>query len=548
MSETDPTTGLPDDGDLTDLPDDSADLDAKREEALRVGLAEYELEDDDLALLHGELGDGDDEGPSAPLPVLAVVGRPNVGKSTLVNRIIGRREAVVEDKPGVTRDRVSYPAEWAGRRFTLVDTGGWETNVKGMAARVAEQAEIAIDLADAVLFVVDATVGPTSTDERVVKLLRSSGKPVVLCANKVDGPRVEADATELWSLGLGEPHPVSALHGRGTGDLLDAAMAALPTVSAHGAQIPEGGPRRVALVGRPNVGKSSLLNKVLGSERVVVDATAGTTRDPVDELVQLKGKPWWFVDTAGIRRRVHQTAGADRVVVDAIAGTTRDPVDEVVEVAGRPWRFVDTAGIRRRVHQTQGADFYASLRTQAAIEKAEVAVVLVDASVKLTEQDTRVITQVVDAGRALVIAYNKWDLMDEDRRLFLEREIEKDLVQVQWAPRINFSAKTGWHTDRLVPALEQSLESWGKRISTGRLNAFLGELVAGHPHPLRGGKQPRILFATQAATCPPRFVIFATGFIEAGYRRYIERRLRETFGFEGTPISISVRVREKRKR
>ena len=503
MSETDPTTGLPDDGDLTDLPDDSADLDAKREEALRVGLAEYELEDDDLALLHGELGDGDDEGPSAPLPVLAVVGRPNVGKSTLVNRIIGRREAVVEDKPGVTRDRVSYPAEWAGRSFMVVDTGGWERDVHGLDARVAEQAEIAIDLADAVLFVVDATVGPTSTDERVVKLLRSSGKPVVLCANKVDGPRVEADATELWSLGLGEPHPVSALHGRGTGDLLDAAMAALPTVSAHGAQIPEGGPRRVALVGRPNVGKSSLLNKVLGSERVVVDATAGTTRDPVDELVQLKGKPWWFVDTAGIRRRVHQT---------------------------------------------RGSDFYASLRTQTALEKAEVAVVLVDASVKLTEQDTRVITQVVDAGRALVIAYNKWDLMDEDRRLFLEREIEKDLVQVQWAPRINFSAKTGWHTDRLVPALEQSLESWGKRISTGRLNAFLGELVAGHPHPLRGGKQPRILFATQAATCPPRFVIFATGFIEAGYRRYIERRLRETFGFEGTPISISVRVREKRKR
>jgi len=511
MSETDPTTGLPDEIDLstpvTDpagVPaDDPAELDAKREEALRVGLAEYELEDDDLALLHGGLEDGERRGPSAPLPVLAVVGRPNVGKSTLVNRIIGRREAVVEDKPGVTRDRVSYPAEWAGRHFTLVDTGGWETDVRGMAARVAEQAEIAIDLADAVLFVVDATVGPTSTDERVVKMLRKAGKPVVLCANKVDGPRVEADATELWSLGLGEPHPVSALHGRGTGDLLDAAMAALPTVSAHGAAIREDGPRRVALVGRPNVGKSSLLNKVLGSERVVVDATAGTTRDPVDELVELKG---------------------------------------------RPWVFVDTAGIRRRVHQTSGADFYASLRTQAAIEKAEVAVVLVDASVKLTEQDTRVITQVVDAGRALVIAYNKWDLMDDDRRLFLEREIEKDLVQVQWAPRVNFSAKTGWHTDRLVPSLDKALESWDTRISTGRLNAFLGELVAEHPHPLRGGKQPRILFATQAATRPPRFVIFATGFIEAGYRRYIERRLRETFGFEGTPISISVRVREKRRR
>jgi GTP-binding protein len=223
-------------------------------------------------------------------------------------------------------------------------------------------------------------------------------------------------------------------------------------------------------------------------------------------------------------------------------------VDEFVELAGKTWVFVDTAGIRRRVHQTSGADFYASLRTQAAIEKAEVAVVLVDASEPITEQDTRVITQVIEAGRALVIAYNKWDLMDEDRRPYLEREIEQDLVQVQWAPRVNISATSGRHMDRLVPAIETSLASWDMRISTGRLNAFLGELVAAHPHPLRGGKQPRILFATQADTRPPRFVIFASGFLEAGYRRYIERRLRETFGFEGSPISISVRVREKRKR
>lgn len=491
MTETDPALVLPDEAG-----------DADRERALRAGLAEYALEDDDLALIDGlDLEEGD-EGAAAALPVLAVVGRPNVGKSTLVNRILGRREAVVEDMPGVTRDRVSYLAEWSGRRFTLVDTGGWEVDVAGIHARVAEQAEVAISLADAVVFVVDATVGATDTDEQVVRLLRRSGKPVVLVANKVDGPAVEADAAALWALGLGEPYPVSALHGRGTGDLLDAILEALPLVSAHGTVVPDG-PRRVALVGRPNVGKSSLLNKVLGKERVVVDDVAGTTRDPVDELVLLKDKP--FV-------------------------------------------FVDTAGIRRRVHQTSGADFYASLRTQAAVEKAEVAVVLLDASNKLTEQDTRVITQVIEAGRALVIAYNKWDLMDEDRRPYLEREIEQDLVQVQWAPRVNISAKTGWHTDRLVPALERSLDSWDLRISTGRLNAFLGELVAAHPHPLRGGKQPRILFATQASTRPPRFVIFTTGFLDPGYRRYIERRLRETFGFEGTPISISVRVREKRRR
>jgi len=474
-----------------------------RERALRVGLAEYELADEDLAILDEDYVPGTDEGPTGPLPILAVIGRPNVGKSTLVNRIIGRREAVVEDVPGVTRDRVSYPAEWAGRQFMLMDTGGWEHNVFGIHARVAEQAEMAIQMADAILFVLDATVGATGTDELVVPLLRKSGKPVVLAANKVDGPSGESDAAGLWSLGLGEPHAISALHGRGTGDLLDAVMAVLPQVSAGGGIVPEGGPRRVALVGRPNVGKSSLLNKVVGSERVVVDS---------------------------------------------VAGTTRDPVDEFVELAGKTWVFVDTAGIRRRVHQTSGADFYASLRTRAAIEKAEVAVVLVDASEPLTEQDTRVISQVIEAGRALVIAYNKWDLMDDDRRPHLEREIEQDLVQVQWAPRVNISATSGRHMDRLVPAIERALESWDMRISTGRLNAFLGELVAAHPHPLRGGKQPRILFATQADTRPPRFVIFASGFLEAGYRRFIERRLRETFGFEGSPISISVRVREKRKR
>jgi GTP-binding protein len=476
--------------------------DSFRERALRAGLDDFELDDTDLALLDGDWNDNDSEAADGPKPVLAIIGRPNVGKSTLVNRVLGRREAVTEDKPGVTRDRVTYPAEWAGRDFHLVDTGGWEVDIAGIEAKVATQAEIAIELSDAVIFVVDATVGATATDERVVEMLRRSGKPVVLAANKVDGPAGEADAAGLWSLGLGEPYPVSALHGRGVGDLLDAAMKVLPRESEHGELRPEG-PRRVALVGRPNVGKSSLLNKIAGENRVVVDELAGTTRDPVDELVVIKGTPYWFVDTAGIRRRVHLT---------------------------------------------KGADFYASLRTQAAIEKAEIAVVLIDASVSLTEQDTRVLSQVVEAGRALVIAYNKWDLMDDDRRPYLEREIEKDLVQLTWAPRVNVSAKTGWHTDRLTRAIETALDSWDTRIPTGRLNSFLGELVAEHPHPVRGGKQPRILFATQASNRPPRFVLFASGFLEAGYRRFIERRLRETFGFEGTPIEISVRVREKRRR
>jgi GTP-binding protein len=467
---------------------------------LRAGLEDYDLSEEDLALLEaGESPAGLDRN-AGPLPVLAVVGRPNVGKSTLVNRMIGRREAVVQDVPGVTRDRVSYETEWSGRSFMVVDTGGWERDVHGLDARVAEQAEIAIEMADAVMFVVDATVGATSTDEAVVKLLRRSGKPVILAANKVDDQRTELEATSLWSLGLGEPFPVSGLHGRGSGDLLDACLARLPLVSAIGGAN-EPGLRRIALVGRPNVGKSSLLNAIAGSERVVVDA---------------------------------------------VAGTTRDPVDEVVELAGRPWRFVDTAGIRRRVHQTSGADFYASLRTQAALEKAEVAVVLLDAGEPLTEQDTRVVQMAVDAGRAVVLAYNKWDLMDDERRRYLEREFEVDLVQVQWAPRVNISAKTRRHVDKLVPALDRALESWETRIPTSRLNSLLAEIVAAHPHPLRGGKQPRILFGTQAATRPPRFVLFTSGFLEAGYRRFVERRLREAFGFEGTPIEISVRPREKR--
>lgn len=437
-----------------------------------------------------------------PMPTLAVVGRPNVGKSTLVNRILGRREAVVEDVPGVTRDRVSYEASWSGRRFWVQDTGGWEPDAKGLQQSVARQAELAMNTADAILFVVDAVVGATATDEAAVKVLRRARTPVILVANKVDDQRVEADAAALWSLGLGEPRMVSAAHGRGTGDLLDDVLEVLPETPREDTG-GTGGPRRVALVGKPNVGKSSLLNKLSGDERSVV----------------------------------HD-----------IAGTTVDPVDSLVELGGRVWRFVDTAGLRRKVANASGTEFYASLRTKSALEASEVAIMLIDAAQPITEQDLRVISLVADSGRALVLAFNKWDLVDEDRRLQLDREVDRDLNRVPWAQRVNISAHTGRAVQKLVPAMETALESWDKRIPTGRLNTWLKEVIAATPPPMRGGRLPRVLFATQATTRPPTFVLFTTGFLEAGYRRFLERRLREEFGFDGSPVRISVRVREKRPR
>ena len=438
---------------------------------------------------------------SEPLPVVAVIGRPNVGKSTMVNRVLGRREAVVEDVPGVTRDRVAYEALWNGRRFTLLDTGGWQRDARGMAGRIAEQAELAVAAADVVLLVVDATVGITDEDEAVARVLLRSSKPIVVAANKVDDVKGEAQVAELWSLGLGEPMPVSALHGRGSGDVLDAVVKRLPEQSA--AAPAPGGPRRVALVGRPNVGKSSLLNRLVGEERALVDPEAGTTRDPVDSLVEL---------------------------------------------GGRTWRFVDTAGLRRRVKDARGAEYYSSLRTAGAIEAAEVAIVLLDASQPISEQDQRVLSAVVEAGRALVIAFNKWDLVDEDRRLTLEKEIDRELRRLPWVSRVNVSALTGRSVQRLAPALEEALAGWETRVPTAELNAFIGDVIAATPPPVRGGKQPRVLFATQPGVAPPRFVLFTTGPLEASYRRFIERRLREQYGFQGTPIDLAVKARERRKR
>ena len=433
------------------------------------------------------------------LPIVAILGRPNVGKSTLINRFIGRREAIVEDTPGVTRDRVQYECEWGGRRFIVMDTGGWESKPDGISIAITAGAELAMEEADILAFVVDAQVGALDEDDVMVQELRKAKKPTILIANKVDGDQDEADAHALWNLGLGEPHFVSGLHGRGSGDLLDAITKSLPEVGR--AQVQDGY-RRIALIGRPNVGKSSLLNAL---------------------------------------------AGENRAIVDDVAGTTRDPVDSLIEIGDQIWRFVDTAGIKKRANQASGTDYYATLRTQTALERSECVALVLDASVPISEQDLRIVSMVEDSGKAMVLVLNKWDLVDEDRREQLEKELDRHLGHIEWVQRVNVAAKTGWHRDRLAPALRTALSSWEKRVPTSKLNSFLGALIGATPPPVRGGKQPKVYYATQAGIAPPKFVVFSSGWIEPSYRRFIERRLREEFGFPGTPVQVAIRVKEREK-
>ena len=462
------------------------------EDALEIDSTSLNLEEV-VDVIWGWLG----ERSLLGLPKVAIIGRPNVGKSTLVNRIIGRREAIVEDTPGVTRDRVKYEAEWNGRRFILIDTGGWEVKPEGISQKITAGAEMAIAEADIILFVVDVQIGALDEDDALIDLLRRSGKETILVANKVDSDVDEADAHALWNLGLDQPYFVSALHGRGAGDLLDIVMEKLPEV---GSELADDGYRRIALVGRPNVGKSSLLNIL---------------------------------------------AGESRVLVDDVAGTTRDPVDELIEFGGTTWRFIDTAGIRKRAIYDSGTDYYASLRTAAALDRAEVAVVILDASIPLTEQDLRVITMAEEAGRAIVLVMNKWDMVDEDRQIQLDKELDRNLERYPWVQRVNLSAKTGWHRDRLAPALRTAIKGWETRVPTAKLNSFLGALIGATPPPVRSGKQPKIRFATQVQISPPKFVLFSSEWVEVAYRRFIERRLREEFGFSGSPIEVAIKVREK---
>ena len=428
------------------------------------------------------------------LPRVAIVGRPNVGKSTLVNRILGERVAIVEEKPGVTRDRTEHLAEWLGRPFLLVDTGGWEHGASGMGARIVEQAERAVADADVVVFVVDVTVGAQEDDERYAKLLRRTDTPVLLVANKADADRHELLAHELYSLGLGESRPISARHGRGVGDLLDEVLAAIP---AGPDAAPEEDPvPRVALVGRPNVGKSSLFNRLLGEERSIVDD---------------------------------------------VPHTTRDAVDTMVEVDGEPWMFVDTAGMRRRYRTGEDTELYSVDRTRAAVEQADLVLFMVDGSRPLGEQDQRLAALLRDAGRGVVLVVNQWDNVDEDRRYDLERELDRLLSFARWAPRVNVSALTGRGVLRLMPTLREVWGQYRQRVPTRALNEWLETVTQRTPPPTQGGRLLRIRYITQAEVAPPRFLAFSNRAIPPAYRRYLERELRTSFGFVGVPVTVEDR-------
>ncbi len=453
-------------------------------------------------------------------PVVAVVGRPNVGKSTLVNRIVGRREAIVEERPGVTRDRKDLEADWTGREFTVVDTGGWQSGGVALDKLVSAQAQRAIEEADAILFVVDVTVGPTEEDAAVARLLLRSGTPVVLVVNKVDNEAREAEIWEFAGLGFAQPWPISALHGRGAGEVLDALVVALDGAGAspadgpwspEGPERPEGpempaGPEvpvdhpeglepiSVAIVGRPNVGKSTLFNRLIGDERAIVHDMPGTTRDAIDTLV---------------------------------------------ETAEGPVRFIDTAGMRRRTKEAEGAEYYSMVRALRAIDHAALALLVIDAAEGLTRQDQRLAERVDAAGNPIVVVLNKWDLLDNDAKAQVRAEVADMLGFISYAPVLEVSAKTGRGAQRLYPALANAVDAYRRRVPTASLNRAIAAAQAAQPAP----HGARVLYATQGATDPPTFTLFTSKELPASYMRYLERSIREHFGFGPTPLKLRARRR-----
>ena len=438
-------------------------------------------------------------------PMIAIVGRPNVGKSLLFNRLIGQRLSIVEDTPGVTRDRIYGESDWNGRAFTLVDTGGIEPNTDNeILLFMREQAQIAIDNATVIVFLTDIRTGMTAADEDVAEMLRKSGKPVVLAVNKVDttGP-VNPDVYEFYNLGLGEPIPVSAVHGHGTGDLLDACLAHFPPEDAADAE-PDA--IRVAVIGKPNAGKSSLVNRILGQERVIVSDIAGTTRDAIDTPFTSDEGNYIFIDTAGIRRK--------------------SKIEEAVER-------------------------YSVLRATMAVERADVCLILIDAAEGVTEQDTKVAGLAHDAGKASVIVVNKWDIVDKDDKTMerMTKDIRNELAYMPYAPIVFLSAKTGQRVPKLFPAIREVWRQTGTRVTTGALNSVLADAQTRVQPPTDKGRRLKIYYMTQVGTNPPRFVAFCndTKLFHFSYRRYLENCIRNTFGLDATPLVLTVRQKRDKE-
>lgn len=442
----------------------------------------------------------EDEAATGGLPVVAIVGRANVGKSTLINRLLGKREAIEHPEPGVTRDRRGYAVEWRGTKFILMDTGGWEPRARGLTAKIKAQADRAAREADLILLVVDAEVGVTDDDIAVAKGLRRAEERVIAVANKVDTAAREGDVPAAARLGYGDAFAVSALHGRGAGDLLDMIVSRLPATSAHGDldAIP------VAIVGRPNVGKSSLFNKIVGDERSIV----------------------------------HD-----------MPGTTRDAVDTVVESGGVRYRFIDTAGMRRRVRESQGPEYYGLVRAQRVIDSAHVALHVVDISEGATEQDQKIARMIEDAGCAAVVVLNKWDLIDADDVDRVVADTRDTLRFVPWAQIVRSSAATGRGMKRVIPAMVSALAAWERRIPTSELNVWARDAFIDSPLGSTSKMRPtRVKYVTQARTKPPTFVFHTSGEVSTTGQRALENRLRESFAFDGTPVRIVTRAPKPRSK
>ena len=501
----------------------------------------------------------------AVVGVVAVIGRPNVGKSTLVNRILGRREAIVQERPGVTRDRKAVTAEWLGRRFTLVDTGGWMASAAGLDGKVSAQAERAVRDADAVLFVVDAVVGLTDDDETVARLLHRAGTPVLVAANKVDSPAREGGAWEMLSLGFGDPHPISALHGRGTGDLLDALIALLPAPATGPADAPEApradetppaddstrsseappadeapglsGPPEASETSRPGPPGGPEAAGLGGPPEALEVLRTGEASRPGGELlsVAIVGRP-----NAGKSTLFNRLIGEDRSIVHDQPGTTRDAIDTSVATQWGPVRFVDTAGMRRRARIDTDTEYYSLVRALRAVDDSDVALLVIDASIGVTHQDQRLAERVDAAGCPVVVVLNKWDLIDTEARLKLGAEVEDKLGFLGRPLVLRVSALSGKGVGRLWPSLRTVAEAYRTRIPTRRVNEVVRAAQVAQPAPAGA----RILYAVQGASDPPTFTLFTNRELPRPYLRYVERRLREELDLGPTAVKLRVRRRD----